>query len=249
MKTILVLTDFSISADYTAQYALALAQQVEANLLVCNIYAAPQGQHTAEPSRWPFPTDKENSISDLGAVVAHLKTRLDMQKDGKSYRPEIEQYSVERAVDDEFSEIISKRNVILALVSAHTRDNFVGFLSIDNAWAIIDHASFPVLVIPYQVRFKPFNDIAFANVTMEPGETENIKLFFDQLPFNITYHYLPQQDASHDIDLLVIVHHKRNFFQKLFNGSMTRKLATSSNKPLLVFPGAYIKETTNPVLA
>jgi nucleotide-binding universal stress UspA family protein len=51
-----------------------------------------------------------------------------------------------------------------------------------------------------------------------------------------------------NIDLLVIVHHKRNFFQKLFNGSMTRKLATSSNKPLLVFPGAYIKETAGAVL-
>jgi hypothetical protein len=29
---------------------------------------------------------------------------------------------------------------------------------------------------------------------------------------------------------------------------MTRKLATSSNKPLLVFPAAYIKETVNLVL-
>ncbi|MDB5139078.1 MAG: universal stress protein [Mucilaginibacter sp.] len=237
MKTILVLTDFSISADYTAQYALALAQQIEANLLVCNIYEAPGGQGTAEDNRWPFPTDKENSINDLGAVVAHLKTRLDMQKDSKSYRPEIEQCSIEGLVGDHLSAIISKRNVILALVSAHTRDNLIGFLSIDNAWAIIDNASFPVLVIPYQVRFKPFNNIAFANATMEPGETDNIKLFFNQLPFKINYHHLPQRDATSDIDLLVIVHHKRNFFQKLFNGSMTRKLAACSNKPLLVFPG------------
>jgi nucleotide-binding universal stress UspA family protein len=246
MKTILVLTDFSISADYTAQYALALAQQVEANLLVCNIYEAPQGQDIEDHNCRPFPTDKENSIHDLGAVVAHLKTRLDTQKHSKSYRPEIEQCSIEGAVGDELSAIISKRNVILALVSAHTKINFISFLSMDNAWTIIDNASFPVLVIPYQVRFKPFNDIAFANITMQPGEAESIKLFFDQLPFNITYHHLPKRDVN--IDLLVIVHHKRNFFQKLFNGSMTRKLATSSNKPLLVFPAAYIKETVNLVL-
>jgi nucleotide-binding universal stress UspA family protein len=177
MKTILVLTDFSISADYTAKYALALAQQVEANLLVCNIYEAPQGQDIAEPTRWPFPTDKENSINDLGAVVAHLKTRLDMQTASKCYRPDIEQCSIEGAVGDELSAIISKRNVILALVSAHTRDNFIGFLSMDNAWTIIDHASFPVLVIPYQVRFKPFNDIAFANITCNRAKSKALNCF------------------------------------------------------------------------
>jgi nucleotide-binding universal stress UspA family protein len=248
MKTILVLTDFSISADYTAQYALSLAQQIEANLLICNIYETPNEQNIAEHTGWPSSTNEENSINDLGAVVAYLKTRLDMQKDNKNYRPEIEQYSFEGSVGDELSGIISTRNVILALVSAHTKDNLIGFLSIDNTWAIIDNASFPVLVIPYQVRFKPFNDIAFANVIIEPGETENIKLFFDQLPFNVTYHHLPQQDTTSAVDLLIIVHHKRNFFQKLFNGSMTRKLATSSNKPLLVFPGPYIKEMASQTL-
>ena len=41
MKTILVLTDFSINADYTAHYALKFAQKIKANLLLCNIYATP----------------------------------------------------------------------------------------------------------------------------------------------------------------------------------------------------------------
>jgi nucleotide-binding universal stress UspA family protein len=238
MKTILVLTDFSISADYTTQYALALAQQIKANLLVCNIYETPNGQDIAEHTGWPFSTNEENSINDLGAVVAHLKTRLDTQEGNKSYRPEIEQYSFKGSVGDELSGIISTRNVIFAMVSAHNRDNFIGCLTIDSAWAIIDNATFPVLVIPYQVRFKPFNDIAFANAAIEPGETENIKLFFDQLPFKINYHYLPQRRLPSDIDLLVIVHHKRNFFQRLFSGSTAHRLATHSTKPLLVFPGA-----------
>lgn len=245
MKTILVLTDFSISADYTSQYALALAQQMEANLLVCNIYETPQGQNATEHNRWPFSANKENSINDLGAVVAHLKTRLDMKKGTKSYQPEIEQYSVEGEVGDELVSIMSKRNVILALVSAHSKADFVGMLSKDNAWAIIDNATFPVLVIPYQVRFKPFNDIGIANPIIETGEENRIKHFFEQLPFQITYHHLPKQSLPRDIDLLVIVHHQRNFFQRLFKGSLTRKLATQSNTPLLVFPGTHLTEPAN----
>jgi nucleotide-binding universal stress UspA family protein len=248
MKTILVLTDFSISAEYTAQYALALAQQVKANLLICNIYEEPDGQDIAEHNCWPFPTDEENSISDLGAVVAHLKTRLDKQKDSESYRPEIEQYSIAGKAGDELSALILKRNIILAMVSAHTRDNYIDFLVVDNTWAIIDHASFPVLVIPYQVRYKPFNEIAIANPANECSEEHNIRQFFEQLPIKINYHYLKQLATPVDVDLLVIVHHKQNFFQKLFNGSMTRQLATHSTIPLLVFPAAYIKETAMPVL-
>jgi nucleotide-binding universal stress UspA family protein len=242
MKTILVLTDFSINADYMAQYALALAQKIEANLLVCNIYEAPNPKDVREHNSRPFPTDEENSIRDLGAVVAHLKTRLDMQKDSINYRPEIEQCSVEGSVGDELSSLILKRNVILAMISAHCRDNYIGFLTIDNAWAIIDNANFPVLVIPYQVRFKAFNEIVIANNVIQTDEEHSIKQFFEKLPFKTNYHYLRQIDKPVDIDLLVIVHHKRNFFQKLFNGSMTRKLVTHSTKPLLVFPGSYVKE-------
>jgi nucleotide-binding universal stress UspA family protein len=42
MKTILVLTDFSINADYAAHYALKLAQRIGANLLLCNMYKVPK---------------------------------------------------------------------------------------------------------------------------------------------------------------------------------------------------------------
>ena len=46
-----------------------------------------------------------------------------------------------------------------------------------------------------------------------------------------------------DIDILAVVHRKRNFLQKLFNGSVTQKLADNLNKPLFIFP--RVKETTD----
>jgi len=46
-----------------------------------------------------------------------------------------------------------------------------------------------------------------------------------------------------DIDLLVLVHRKRNFFQKIFEGSVTQKLADHLTKPMLVFPGSRVHKT------
>ena len=65
MKTILVLTDFSISADYAADYALALAQSIEANLLLCNIFERPADENTPDRKAWPKQACEENSINDL----------------------------------------------------------------------------------------------------------------------------------------------------------------------------------------
>jgi nucleotide-binding universal stress UspA family protein len=164
MKTILVLTDFSINANYVAHYALELAQKIEANLLVCNIYEVPAGEETTDRNSWPFRACEENSIADLGELVARLKTSLDKKEAGETFRPDIEQCSQEGLVDIKLNDIASKHDILLAIISEHNRDNFNGFFGRNHAWDIIDNAVFPVLVVPYQVRFKPFKHIAFATL-------------------------------------------------------------------------------------
>ena len=42
MKTILVLTSYSKKAEHAAEYALHIAERVKANLLLCNIFTAPE---------------------------------------------------------------------------------------------------------------------------------------------------------------------------------------------------------------
>jgi nucleotide-binding universal stress UspA family protein len=208
MKTILVLTDFSINADYVAHYALELAQNIKANLLVCNIYEVPACEETTDRNSWPLRTCEANSVYDLGELVARLKTTLDKQEFGKHFRPDIEQCSEEGMVGLKLKDIIFKHDVLLAVISAHNRDSITGYFGRDHAWDIIDNALFPVLVIPYQTRFKPFKRIAFAtvmndtdtgvlesltqlakhsdseilitNVTSDKKEERNIRQFFNQ---------------------------------------------------------------------
>ena len=72
MKTILVLTDFSINADYVAHYALKLAQKIKANLLLCNIYQVPEGEEKTDGKAWPMRVCEENSINALGELMSRL---------------------------------------------------------------------------------------------------------------------------------------------------------------------------------
>jgi nucleotide-binding universal stress UspA family protein len=284
MKTILILTDFSINADYVAQYALRLAQNIEANILLCNFYQAPAGEETTDRVTWPMRECEGNSINDLGAQVAQLKSRLDREVSGDGFKPEIEQYSGEGVLSDRLNELAATHDILMAVISMHSIKSIAGVFSTDHAWDIIDHADFPVMVIPYQARFKPFRLLAFAsamnytdlhvleslaglakysnaqilitNINTGRKEGNLVKQFFDQVSFKthyprIIYHEiagrgiaesLKELSAHIDIDLLVMVHQRHNFFQELFGGSVTRKMADHPGKPLLVFPASTINE-------
>jgi nucleotide-binding universal stress UspA family protein len=215
MKTILVLTDFSINADYVAQYALRLAQNIGANILLCNIYQAPADEETTDKLTWPIRACEENSINDLGAQVAKLKTLLDREVSGNGFKPEIEQYSGEGLLSDVITELAATHDILMAVISMHSAKSISGFFATDHAWDIIDHADFPVMVIPYQARFKPFRLLAFAsamndtdmkvlesltglaqysnaqilitNVNSGKEEGNLVKNFFDQISSKIQY--------------------------------------------------------------
>ncbi|HVW94524.1 MAG TPA: universal stress protein [Mucilaginibacter sp.] len=161
MKTILVLTDFSINAECAADYALRLAQKLAADLLLCNVYREVPEEQTDYPAPWTVIAGK-NSIEDLGALAAKLKARLDADVAGNSFRPEIAQCSKEGTIGCVLNELSKKHDILLAVISNHQTHFFTEFLSVNHAREIIDGAHFPVLVVPYQVHFNNFKTIAFA---------------------------------------------------------------------------------------
>jgi nucleotide-binding universal stress UspA family protein len=288
MKTILVLTDFSINADYAAHYALKLAQRIEANLLVCNIYELPQGEKLTDLNAWPLASSEEHSIQDLGELCARLKTAIDKDKEGL-FRPEVNQYSLEGMAMDRINEVAYKNKIVMAVISGHNGNWLSTLLSGNHTHDIIEAAEFPVMMIPYRTRFTPYKTIAFATSSNytdinilesltglakhtgaeilithvapeeadEAEETYTLKEFFNQIPGKIDYPHILYRIIKHKhvtaglvwlttyvaVDLLVLVHRRRNYLQKMLNGSITQQLAKFLNKPLLIFPCSKVKET------
>jgi nucleotide-binding universal stress UspA family protein len=165
MKTILVFTDFSINADYVAQYALRFAQNIGVNILLCNIFQVPAGEETTHRDRWSMLACEENSINDLSAQVARLESLLDAEVPADGFRPEISQYSQQGGLSNTLNELAEVKDILMAAISVHSADKISEFFAKDHAWDIVDNACFPVLIIPYQARFKPFRQIAFATAT------------------------------------------------------------------------------------
>jgi nucleotide-binding universal stress UspA family protein len=115
MKTILVLTDFTIRADHAAHYALKLAQKIKANLLLCNVYPAapvrPVTTHTAWTSI-SHESFEEDSISDLSELAGRLNKQLSkISKD--EFRPAIEQCSKTGSLTGAINEIATSPSSII----------------------------------------------------------------------------------------------------------------------------------------
>jgi nucleotide-binding universal stress UspA family protein len=233
MKTILVLTDFSINATYTAHYALELAQRAEANLLLCNIYERPSDEQIADTKQWAMGTAEANSIDDLGVLLSELKNALDKDVNTNKFRPDIEQCSKEGLITDKLNDIAANREILMAVISMHSASLLATLLSANHTSTIIDKAKFPVLLVPYQVRFQSYKTIAFAtamnysdigvlqslsglagysgsdiliaHVDTNKAESEgSVKHFFTQMPSKINY--------------------PRIFYRNIQNGSIVKSL-------------------------
>ncbi|EHQ27094.1 universal stress protein [Mucilaginibacter paludis] len=292
MKTILVLTDFTIRAEHAARYALKLAQKIKADLLLCNIFQVPSNEPMAAQASWPlenYDTLEEDSMNDLSELASRLRKQLSTHVAEGQFKPVIGYCTRSGDIGDTVNEIASTRHVLMVVVSMHGANGLSSFLLGNHASEIIEEAHCPVLVVPYQVPFTGLRKIAFATDLNQNGmdvlnclaglakysdseilithvtdskQTEQVdrpalKYFFQQVSSKIKYPKMYYQAIENksvtrglgwltqntDIDLLVMVHRKRNFFQKMYDGSVTQKMADHLVKPMLVFPSSKIEET------
>lgn len=287
MRNILVLTDFTTKDDHAAQYALKLAQKIKANILLCNVYHdLNAGMAAGNPIfiNEMYDTLEEQSKNDLSELAGRLQKQVN-ELNGSWFKPTIQQISKGGPLTVAINEIVASRNILMAVIAAHSDDDFFTFINVDHARQIIEDANCPVLVLPYQTPFTGFNKIAFASdldhnsagilnslckmgkyfdaeilithVGAEPlgkvTEDYIVKRFVDDNVdtidrSKIKYRSVKNKSvalgldwlAEHtDVDLMVLVHRKRNVLQKLFERSVTKKLADHLIKPMLVFPGNH----------
>lgn len=287
MKTILVLTDFTIKSDHAAHYALKLAQKIQANLLLCNVYPEPAVITASTHTFWngnDSETFEKDSTNDLTELACRLNKKLANGAEDE-FKPNIEICSKAGPLTEAINYLVASRQILFAVIATHSSDDIMAFLNGNHANEIIENAKCPVLVLPYQLPFNGFNKIAFATDLAHKGtdvlhSLYHITKYFDSEVLvthvgmaklakvtedYITRRFLCQEiGASHypkiqyrsvqnksitaglqwlaehdDIDLLVLIHHKRNLIQKIFEPSITKKLADRFAKPMLVFPSSY----------
>lgn len=163
MKNILVLTDFSIRAEYAAEYAVHLAVKNKANLILCNIMEITSSFATGIEVNWPIADHlilKNESILDLKELEKKLHQAISTSSE--DYIPNISLISDFGFLADVAERIISDKSIDLVVLGSHKSNGLARFLFGSHTHSILDKLHCPVLLIPEGLKFKGLNMIVYA---------------------------------------------------------------------------------------
>lgn len=164
MKKILVLTDFSTPAENAANYAVSLANTLEAEVILCHAIPSPQAAPTPSQLAWPMLSQQELRDETEGSLVAAVNQFMENGcQTNQTYCPKISfRYEEGKVVDvvKKFVEEITPELVVMGLTGA---GHLVQLALGSNSKKMIDVAITPVLYVPFSATFRPLRKIIFAS--------------------------------------------------------------------------------------
>ena len=114
VKSLLVLTDFSHSAKNAANFALNLAEKLNANIILFNSYLIPDVGFDSWPSKDVASRSKE-SLDNLESETLRIQETSAIRKN--TFKPQIESVSFEGSISENVTEIITeKQNIIMVIM-------------------------------------------------------------------------------------------------------------------------------------
>jgi nucleotide-binding universal stress UspA family protein len=263
MKTILVPTDFSRLSANAVRYAVGLAKNVDATILMVSVVNVNATSQTL--MKWHKLEEEMLEIAqqDADVLMAEIKAET-VECPSLTYR--------------------SIKGFPLELVIEHAATGLKKVLLGSNAAGVIDHSSVPVLAVPEDAVFRDVKRIVYATDMVNlQAEVQSIASYAKILgaeicilhvvPANndleidtqqrvqdliaiagypaITFHLLRNDRIAEAVetfveeqqgDLLAMFTHKLGFYEKLFGKSVTQRLALHAKTPLLTFNKTMLKE-------
>lgn len=259
MKTIVVATDFSASAENAMLYASHLANTINASVLLLHVYQIPIGMN--DIPLLIVSTDELKTNADTG--LSRAKELVNRNFDALNVQTE----SRLGDVVEELNDVCKKINPVLVVVGKHGASGVEEILFGSTSLSIIRHTSYPVIVVPDRVQNYQLNNAALAiDTDVENVCVQEIKLLRNELKFflhivhvkqhksasmettnlvaqlNSDYSTIFDQEFSHgiemyiannDIDLLIIMPHKHNLVERLFFKTHTKELLKKISIPIM----------------
>ncbi|MCJ8208349.1 universal stress protein [Mucilaginibacter sp. RS28] len=163
MKTILVLTDFSETAQYAADAAIAMAGKIKANVLLLNTFVTVPMLPSDEAANWQMQeyflvqnSSKQQLQKELERLENHLKT-----SDFEPGKPVIKTLCEYGGLADSVTTLIHSHHVGLVVMGGRTKTD-MPFLLGDSIKAVINHIHLPVMIVPHKMHFDKITRVTFA---------------------------------------------------------------------------------------
>lgn len=161
MKTVLISTDFSAGAAHAAEYGYHLAQQLKADVMLCNAVLIPSDIPQAGMMAWPV--DNYNSYLDSSTnQLEILKDQLVISTEKFDFKPAISCFTDAGSINDLVLDIINKNEIAFVVMGTHGSSGLSTFLIGNHSRSMIDHVTRPLLLVPPKVSMKPIRKIVFA---------------------------------------------------------------------------------------
>lgn len=165
MKTILIPTDFSAAANNAARYAFQLGKSIKASLKLCYAVSLPVDASMGHQVAWPL-MDYSSLQQDGNEELRKLSLELEAGN-GTVLPVEAEHPPVHYAAEiglltEVVKQEVKKEKANLVVMGTSGSGALSRFFLGSSSRELMDHADFPILLVPPGVEFKRIEKIAFA---------------------------------------------------------------------------------------
>ncbi|OAQ40264.1 hypothetical protein A5893_04740 [Pedobacter psychrophilus] len=163
MKTIILLTDFSLQANNAASYAYQFGQKIKANIHLFNAFGIPEKNAIASQIPWSsdFVNLEDESSNLLKALSLELKSKYNTNNID-DFNPEISYSNCFGAVADLVSEMVVQKAISLVVMSGPKSGKVSRLFFGSDTHDLLDKVICPVLIIPDGLEFKSVKKITYA---------------------------------------------------------------------------------------
>lgn len=262
MKTILVPTDFSENANKALEYAIHLAKEINAKVVVLNSYQIPSGS---------------SNVMINFADILEQDSKEELEKCVGKYEklfPGVEfiKYSCYGYINEAIEIVAKHYEVDLIVMGTAGASNIKSRVFGSNTVNTLKKIDFPIIVVPKDVEFKPWDKIILASNTdvnivkavdfmnklteikeldiisvvepnqKNPKDRQALKMALGDTNFKL--HTEENSDVvegistfvnDHNSDIIILIRKTYSFIERIMHTSVTKQLALHTKKPLLLF--------------
>lgn len=153
MKTILVLTDYSESANNALTFACNLAQKMEASIVLYHSFFLP----VADPE---LPVHLPTA-DELKAENSERLQQLARQT-SEAFNLKVDYHTDYASLSNELNQIVKQFHAHMVVLGRKQAKDWEYTLFGSTAALVLRHCSYPVLIVPEGVSFRPFSHLLFA---------------------------------------------------------------------------------------
>jgi len=187
MKTIAILTDFSLGSEHAALYALHLAKKIKADVVLYNLDPFPVPGKLVMASE--FPEDEEQDLcveinERLEAFSSKLENHLIERSFPGSPLPEITYDCDNQEIVDVMTSIVNNNDIILIVTAPLDGQDIAAYMQSEHCRQIMNWSPVPVMIVPHTASIRNPEKIA---ITTGLGErdTDYINLLVNLMePFS-----------------------------------------------------------------